>query len=313
MTIPNRRLLSRSARRMLPRALLWLVMAALGVLYAVPLVWMGAVSVKPKDQAAAPGVTLMPEFVEQTAEGLRTVGKFESDYWRHLREQASANYSDVWNSPVADFPIYTRNSTLIALLGVIGMVASSAVVAYGFARLRWRGRDTVFILVLATLMIPQAVLVAPQYMLFKKLGMIGTFAPLWLPAWFGGAFGIFLLRQFFLGIPRELDEAARIDGCSHWGVFWRVIVPLSKPAIIVVGLFYFVGSWNDFLGPLVFLNHQSQYTLQLGLQMFQAQHGGTPWNLVMAASVMVVAPVLLLYLLARRFFVEGVATQGLKE
>lgn len=288
-------------------------MCVLGLLYAVPLVWMSAVSVKPKDQAAAPGVSLLPGFASGTPPNQQPLGVTDSTYWGKLAAQASANYSEVWNSPVADFPIYTRNSTLVALLGVIGMVASSAIVAYGFARLRWRGRDTVFVLVLATLMIPQAVLVAPQYILFKKLGMIGTFAPLWLPAWFGGAFGIFLLRQFFMGIPRELDEAARIDGCSHWGVFWRIILPLSKPAIIVVALFYFVGSWNDFLGPLVFLNHQSQYTLQLGLQMFQSQHGGTPWNLIMAASVMVVTPVLVLYLLARRFFVEGVATQGLKD
>lgn len=300
-------------RRRLVRLPLWLLMVLLGLAYAVPLVWMTAVSLKPKDQAAAPGVSLLPEFrAGEPAPGV-PLGAADPAYWRRLAGQASANYSEVWNSPVADFPIYTRNSTLIAVLGVIGMVASSAIVAYGFARLRWPGRDAVFVLVLATLMIPQAVLVAPQYLLFKKLGLIGTFAPLWLPAWFGGAFGIFLLRQFFMGIPRELDEAARIDGCSHWGVFWRIILPLSRPALIVVGLFYFVGSWSDFLGPLVFLNHQSQYTLQLGLQMFQSQHGGTPWNLIMAASVMVVAPVFLLYLLARRFFVEGVATQGLKD
>ncbi|MBC7771920.1 MAG: carbohydrate ABC transporter permease [Pyrinomonadaceae bacterium] len=264
----------RRIKRTMCRWPLWLLMCFLGLLYVVPLVWMGAVSLKPKDQAAAPGVALLPEFDVGTAGNARPGSLADSAYWRGLAAQASRNYADVWNSPVADFPIYTRNSTLIALLGVIGMVLSSTVVAYGFSRLRWRGRDAVFVLVLATLMIPQAVLVAPQYILFKKLGLIGTFAPLWLPAWFGGAFGIFLLRQFFMGIPRELDEAARIDGCSHWGVFWRIILPLSKPAIIVVALFYFVGSWNDFLGPLVFLNHQSQYTLQLGLQMFQSQHGG---------------------------------------
>jgi len=294
-------------------ALLTGAMWALALLYAVPLVWMAAVSLKPKDQAAAPGVSPLPRFQSGSTGPHQDISIASAQYWRRLGEQAQTNYTEVWSSPVADFPVYLRNSTQIALLGVIGMVLSSAVVAYGFSRLSWPGRDKVFVLVLATLMIPQAVLVAPQYILFKKLGWIGTFAPLWAPAWFGGAFSIFLLRQFFMGIPRELDEAARMDGCTHWGVFWRVILPLSKPALIVVALFYFVGSWNDFLGPLVFLNHQSDYTLQLGLQMFQSQHGGTPWNLVMAASILVITPVMLLYLAARRFFVEGVATQGLKD
>ncbi len=284
----------------------------LAFFYAVPVVWMAVVSLKPKDQAAAPGVSPLPRFADP-ADPHCSIPPIQPKYWAELGSQTAHNYSEVWTSPVADFPVYLRNSTIVALLGVAGIVLSSAVVAYGFSRLRWRGRDTVFLLVLATLMIPQAVLIAPQYIIFKNLGLIGTFAPLWLPAWFGGAFSIFLLRQFFLGIPRELDEAATIDGCSHWGIFWRIILPLSKPALVAVGLFYFIGSWNDFLGPLVFLNHQSQYTLQLGLQMYQSQHGGTPWNLVMAASILTLTPVLLLYLFARRFFVEGVATQGSRE
>src|SRR5205814_132569 len=134
---------------------------------------------------------------------------------------------------------------------VAGMVLSSSVVAYGFSRIRWRGRDAVFTLVLATMMIPFTVIMAPQYLLFKHLGWIGSLRPLWVPAWFGGAFSIFLLRQFFLGIPRELDEAAQIDGCSSWGTFWRVIVPLSRPALAVVALFHFIYVWNDFLAPLI--------------------------------------------------------------
>ncbi|MGE4198903.1 MAG: carbohydrate ABC transporter permease, partial [Phycisphaerales bacterium] len=281
-------------------------------LYAVPLIWMAVVSLKPRDQAAAPGVSPLPRFADPAAPD-QPLSPASAAYWKSLASQATHNYSDVWYSPVADFPVYLRNSTIIALLGVVGIVLSSSVVAYGFSRLRWRGRDAVFLLVLATLMIPQAVIIAPQYIVFKKLHLIGTFAPLWLPAWFGGAFSIFLLRQFFLGIPRELDEAATIDGCSHLGIFWRIILPLSQPALIAVALFFFIGSWNDFLGPLVFLNHQSQYTLQLGLQMYHSQHGGTPWNLVMAASILTLAPVLLLYLFARRFFVEGIATHGSRE
>ncbi len=299
------------------RAVLYVLMAAAGLAYLTPLLWMAAVSVKPADQAAAPGVGLLPRFGAPGApagpDGEQDMSMADARYWGALGRQAADNYSKVWNSPIADFPLYLKNTAWIAVLSVAGMVASSALVAYGFSRLRWPGRDEVFLVVLATLMIPQPVLVAPQYVLFKHLGWIGTFAPLWAPAWFGGAFSIFLLRQFFLTIPRELDEAARLDGCSHWGVFWRVILPLSAPALVLVALFQFVGSWNDFLGPLVFLNHQRQYTLSLGLRMYQAQHDSTPWNLVMGASVLVVLPVLALYLLAGRFLVEGVATQGIKE
>lgn len=223
------------------------------------------------------------------------------------------NYTQVWNSPIADFPTYLRNSTLVAILSVAGMTASSAISAYGFARLRWRGRDAVFMLVLATLMIPPVVVMAPLYILFKKLGLIGTLLPLWLPMCFGGGFSIFLLRQFFLTIPRELDEAARIDGCSHWGVFTRIILPAALPALAAVALMQFIASWNDFLGPLLFLNHQDQYTLSLGLHMFNQQHGQAPWNLVMAASCMTAAPVLLIYIFTRRFFIDGVAATGIKE
>ncbi|MBI5864831.1 MAG: carbohydrate ABC transporter permease [Planctomycetes bacterium] len=213
----------------------------------------------------------------------------------------------------ADQALEAGLSVLPAALAVSGMVISSAVIAYGFSRVQWRGRDAVFAIVLGTMMIPFPALMAPQYLLFKKLGWIGTFLPLWLPAWFGGAFSIFLLRQFFRTLPRELDEAARLDGCSHVGIFLRIILPLSRPVLATVALLHFVYTWNDYLGPLVFLNHQRQYTLALGLQMYQSQHGGTPWNLVMAATVLTIAPVAAMFLAAQKAFVEGVATQGVKE
>jgi multiple sugar transport system permease protein len=291
------------------RAVLTAVMWLVGLIYLVPLIWMAAVSLKTPEGAAAPGVGLLPAFNRDGSE----IAKSDRAYWSALGDQAAANYRDVWNNPVSDFPLYLHNSLWVALLSVAGMVVSSAVVAYGFARIRWRGRDGVFLCVLATLMIPQAVVMAPLYIVFKHLGWIGSFKPLWLPAWFGGAFSIFMLRQFFLTIPRELDEAARIDGCSHFGIFTRIILPLSKPALAAVAVLHFAAVWNDFLGPLLFLNHQDQYTLAIGLHMFHTQHGGTPWNLVMAFSLMVVAPVLVVYALGRRFFVEGVGTQGLKE
>jgi multiple sugar transport system permease protein len=287
-------------------AVLWVV----ALLYAVPLVWMVAVSLKTSAEATAPGISLLPTIPGPDGSAYAW---WDPSYWLGLVRQGWSNYSAVWTSSNADFPTYLRNSTVIALLSVLGMTVSSAITAYGFSRLRWRGRDAVFVLVLATLMIPPAVVIPSLYIIFKHLGWIGTFRPLWVPAWFGGAFSIFLLRQFFMTIPRELDEAARIDGCSHMGILTRIILPLSKPALATVILLQFAGSWNDFLGPLVFLNHQEQYTLSLGLHMYQAQHGGTPWNLVMAASVLVVIPVLILYIFTRRVFIEGAGAGGVKE
>ncbi len=303
---------SRRSQGVGERAGLHLLLWCVGFVYLVPLLWMAIVSLKPAEQAATAGASVLPSF-QSRQDPSRRLAMTEPGYWHRLAGQAADNYGDVWNSPIADFPRYLRNSTLIAVLSVLGIVASSAIAAYGFARLHWRGRDATFMVVLATLMIPPVVLMAPLYVLYKHLGWIGTFGPLWAPCWFGGAFSIFLLRQFFLTIPRELDEAARIDGCSHWGTFVRIILPNAKPALAVVALMQFVASWNDFVGPLLFLNHQEQYTLSLGLQMFQSQHGGTAWNLVMAFSVLVVLPVLVLYVVARRFFVEGVTATGIKE
>jgi multiple sugar transport system permease protein len=234
-------------------------------------------------------------------------------FLRELPLHARENYSAVWNDPAVTFPIYLRNTLVVALLGVIGMTLSSAVVAYGFARINFRGRSWLFGLMLATMMVPFPVVMGPLYLIFRELGWIGTLRPLWVPAWFGGAFSIFLLRQFFMGIPRELDEAARIDGCGHWRIFWRVILPLSTPALLVVALFHFMFVWNDFLGPLIFLTHRDDFTLALGLQLYQSKSGGTPWNLLMAASTMVVLPVLAMFLIAQRNFIRGVAGDGLKE
>jgi multiple sugar transport system permease protein len=171
---------------------------------------------------------------------------------------------------------------------------------------------------LSTMMIPFPVMMVPLYTIFRWLGdhtpipWLGTFKPLWVPAWFGSAFSIFLLRQFFVTIPEELSEAARIDGCSEFGIYWHIILPLSRPALSVVALFTFMYVWRDFLGPLVYLQRSSQFTLTLGLQAFQSQNGGTSWNLLMAASVLVISPVILLFFLAQRTFIQGIATTGMK-
>lgn len=300
----------RRAARVIPHAILWLIT----VLFAIPLLCMVTVSLKTADDAAAPGIGILPQVADpRIAPDAPPIPISSPHYWSALAHQVSTNYRTVWTTPSADFPLYFHNSLIVALLSTLGMTFSSAVVAYGFSRITWPGRDTLFILVLATLTIPQAVVIAPQFILFKHLGLIGSLAPLWLPYCFGGGFSIFLLRQFFLTIPRELDEAARIDGCSHLRILFRVIAPLSKPALAAVMLFQFIASWNDFLSPLVFINHQEHYTLPLGLQMFQGTQTSTPWNLVMAASVLTILPVLAIYTAARRVFVEGVATQGIKE
>jgi multiple sugar transport system permease protein len=171
---------------------------------------------------------------------------------------------------------------------------------------------------LSTMMIPFPVLMVPLFSIFRWMGdhtgieFLGTFKPLWVPWCFGQAFSIFLLRQFFLTIPDELSEAARIDGCSELGIFWRIVMPLSRPALTVVALFIFMFVWRDFLGPLVYLQRPSQYTLALGLQTFQSQHGQTPWNQLMAASVLVISPVIVLFFLAQKTFIEGIATTGMK-
>ncbi len=207
---------------------------------------------------------------------------------------------------------YLGNTLIICFLSVAGTVMSSALAAYGFARIRWRGRDTVFLIVLATMMIPFPVIMVPIYTLFRELSWTGTFRPLWVPCFLAGAFNVFLLRQFFMTIPQELSEAARIDGCSEWGIFWRVVLPLSRPALLVVALFQFMFSWNDFLGPLIYLTDQQDYTLALGLQSFQSKSGGTSWNLLMAASTLIAVPVIVLFFFTQKSFVEGIATTGSK-
>ena len=228
------------------------------------------------------------------------------------------NYWRVITHDKFDMPLFARNTLVVAGLAVLGMTASSALAAYGFARVRFRGRGLLFAVMLSTMMVPFPVVMVSMFSIFRWLGdhtplqMLGTFRPLWLPAWFGSAFNIFLLRQFFLTIPAELSDAARLDGCSEFGIFWRIILPLSKPALAVVALFSFMWAWNDFLGPLVYIQHPTQYTLALGLQTFQSQHGGTEWHLLMAASVLIILPVVVLFFLAQKTFIQGIATTGMK-
>jgi len=210
------------------------------------------------------------------------------------------------------FLVYFYNTMVVAVLGVIGVTLASSLAAYGFARIRWRGRDACFLITLSTMMVPFAVTMVPVYVVFRWLGWIGTLRPLWVPAFFGGAFNIFLLRQFFLTIPQDLSDAARIDGCTEFGIFWRIVLPLSKPALAVVALFHFMFAWKDFMGPLIFLTDQRTYTLSLGLQFYQSQHGGSEWHYLMAAATLMILPIIVLFFFTQRTFIQGISTTGIK-
>lgn len=221
-----------------------------------------------------------------------------------------SNYSE--SLTIVPFHRYFFNTMTIEFFAVSGVLISSTVSAYSFARLRWPGRDIIFACVLSTMMLPYAVTLIPVFMGWKALGAVNTFLPLTVPAWFGGgAFNIFLLRQFFRTIPRELDEAAYMDGASPLKVLVTVIIPLSKPAIIVVALFTFIGAWNDFLGPLIYLNDDSKFTLALGLASFKGMYNAQ-WGYLMAASATIVAPIIVLFFFMQRYFIEGIALTGTK-
>lgn len=238
-----------------------------------------------------------------------------NNYPRALEAMGGASAEPTAGAPRegdVHFGRFLANTLIVAVLGALGTVISNAIVAYGFARLQWRGRDAFFAISLATMMVPFPVLMVPLYGVFRELHWVGTLLPLWVPAWFGSAFNIFLMRQFFLNIPEELSEAARIDGSSEWSIFWRIILPLSKPVLATAGLFHFLYAWNDFLGPLLYLTRRETFTLSLALQAYQSSNGGTQWTYLMAASTVTILPIVVLFFFAQRFFIQGIATTGSK-
>lgn len=210
------------------------------------------------------------------------------------------------------FGRYFINTSVITFLSVIGQLISSSLVAFGFARLKARGKDLLFILVLSTMMIPSQITMIPIFVLFKLLNWVDTFKPLIIPNFFGGAFFIFLLRQFYMTIPIELDDAAKIDGCSYFGIYTRIILPLTKPALATVAIFTFMWTWNDFMGPLIYLNSREKLTLSLALSRFTGMYGMTAWNLLMAASIVVALPCFILFFFAQKYFIQGIVITGLK-
>lgn len=225
-----------------------------------------------------------------------------------------SNYSDALSFLPPEYkhglkPLW--NTIYITILTIIGTVLSSSLVAFSFARLRWPGRDVMFVVLLATMMIPAAVTMLPVFLIFRSLGWIDTLRPLWFPALFGSAFNVFLLRQFFMTIPNELEDAAKIDGCGYFTIYWRIMLPLIKPALAAITIFAFMGSWNNFMGPLIYLSSPENMTLAYALQLFQGMHGGEP-AMMMAASTLVMLPVLGVFFFTQRYMIQGVTLTGIK-
>lgn len=265
--------------------LIHLALIAGAAFLMLPLVWMFSTSLKDLGSV----LQVPPEWIPEVF------------HWE--------NYVQVFQT--TPFARYAINTLIITFLNVIGKVLSCSLVAYAFARLRWRGRNVLFLIMLATLMLPNQVTLIPQFVMFKQLGWIDTYMPLVVPNWLGGPFLTFLLRQYFMTIPRELDDAARIDGASYFGIYWRIILPMSKPAIAAVAIFMFNASWNDFLGPLIYLHSPEKYTLAMGLRAFQDQYV-TQWNLLMAASLMTMIPVVVIFFFAQKYFIQGIVFTGIK-
>jgi len=281
------RLLGRkSVRYVLGRLFLYPVLIGGACILLIPLAWLLSSSLKPSGLI----FVIPPQW-----------------FPRPLRW---ANYAEVWQA--IPFALFTRNTLIITVIALVGSLSSASIVAFGFARLRFPFRDVLFLVLLGTMMIPSQVTLIPQYILFHKLGWLDTFLPLTVPTFFGGgAYNIFLMRQFLMTLPLELDDAGRIDGCSTFQIFLRIILPQSKPVLGVIAIFGFMGNWNAFFGPLIYLNSTEKYTLALGLNLFKGMHY-TAWNLLMAASFMVALPCILLYFVAQRYFIQGIVFTGIK-
>lgn len=219
------------------------------------------------------------------------------------------NYVNMFNQ--IPFLSYLKNTLIIVFFSVVGALVSNSIIAYGFARLRWPGRDKAFMVVLATMILPYQVTMIPLYLMFTKMNWVGTFLPLIVPQFFGNAFYIFLLRQFLVGVPKEITESARIDGASEFQIFLKVIIPISKPVLASVAIMAFIRAWNDFLGPLVFLGNDKLYTLSLAASMLKSNYDPN-WDLLLPLGVAMVLPVLILFFVLQKYFIQGITMSGIK-
>ena len=260
------------------------LLVIMALLFLIPFVWLVSMSLKPNSQVFATSIIWIPHPV----------------MW--------SNYAGA----LSQFPFlrYFTNTMIICTFVVIGSTASSAFVAYGFARVQWPGREVLFVVVLATLILPVQVTLIPQFLLFRGLGWVNTYLPLIVPTFFGNAFFIFLFRQFYLGLPSELSDAARIDGCNDLRIFAQIILPLSRPVLATAAIFSFIGAWSDFLGPLIYLNDANKYTLSIGVQQVIGQ--APNWTQLMAIGVLMTLPILILFFFVQRTFIAGISFSGIK-
>jgi ABC-type glycerol-3-phosphate transport system permease component len=268
---------------------LYALLALLSLFILMPIGWMLTAALKPD---TAPIFTFPPEW-------------FPTEHW-HWQ-----TFADALLNPTQPFIVYAGNSLLLVTLNVVGAVLSNSLIAYPFARLRFRSKDTLFSIVIGTMLLPGPVLLIPQFLIFYRLGWYGTYLPLVVPSYTGAAFYIFLLRQYMRSIPRDLDEAARIDGASYWQIYWRIILPLTIPALTVVAVFVALGTWNDFFEALIYLDEQREFTIALALATF-VRRVGMQWNEMMAANLVAMMPVLILYFFAQEQLIGGIASVGIK-
>ena len=276
---------SRRSRHRLRTVLGYALAVGGALLFLLPLFWMISSSLKPDYQVLEYPPRWLPNPVR----------------W--------ANYAEALT--YVPFGRYTLNTLFIASMTIFGHLLSCTLVAYAFARLRAPGKDLLFLILLATMMLPYPVTMIPIYIGFESVGWVNTFLPLIVPAFFGSPFYIFLMRQFFLTLPVELEDAARVDGANTLQIIWHVILPISKPALATVAIFTFQASWNDFLGPLIYLHDQTKSTVSLGLSFFRSSYD-VRWAYLMAASLVTMLPVIILFFLAQRLFIEGITLTGIK-
>lgn len=276
----------RKMQHRIGRILIYLILIASAVVFAFPFFWMLSTSLKTPQEIAAQPPVWLPEVPQ----------------WK--------NYVDALNY----FPFlrYLANTVFLVSMNVIGTLFSSSLVGYAFARLRWPGRDIWFKVLIATMMLPATVTMIPQFILFRNLGWLNTYLPLIVPAFTGSATNIFLLRQFFKTIPNSLSESAKIDGCPEFRIFLQIVMPLCKPALATIAISSFMFTWNDFMGPLLYINDKMAYTLSYGLRTFQLQ-SDSKWHLTMAASLVVALPSLIMFFCCQKYFIEGITLTGIKE
>jgi multiple sugar transport system permease protein len=279
----------RMAGRILRVLVLYALLLLLSLFVLMPIGWMLTAALKPN---TAPIFTFPPEW-------------YPTRYWHWDTFRAALL------NPSRPFLRYALNSGFISLMNIVGAVLSCSLIAYPFARLRFRGKQWLFNLLIATMLLPGPVLLIPQFLIFFRIGWYGTYLPLIVPAFTGNAFFVFLLRQYMRTIPLELDEAARIDGASYWSIYWRIILPLTLPALTVIAVFTFQGTWNDFFGPLIYLDDQEKFTVALALATF-VRRVGVRWNEMMAANLIAILPLLIIYFAAQNKLIGGIASVGIK-